>query len=131
MKKLIIISLIIAIILGFGVSENIVTVKTYKELIEHCDNMEIALELSDEKISNNNNVTEIFKKIEIKWKDFQGFSLAFANHNTIKDFSQKLNMLKGYLYEDDKKEVIVCLNMLRSSAQFIIEEFAINYANIL
>ncbi len=131
MKKLIIISLIIATIITLGIIENVVTVNNYKNLIDQFDYLESVLNLENDDISSNEQVVKTLDKIEKKWNGFQRFTLAFANHNAVKDFSLKFSSLKGYISENDKKESIVCLRVLRTSTQFIIDEFSINYENIL
>lgn len=131
MKKFIIISLIITLILGLSIFESTFSYNTYGDIISYCKQLEIALTADNDKISKDENVLNIYGKIEKKWYSFKGFALAFGNHIQIKDFEQKLCMLKGYILNDDKKESEVSLLALSSAAGFLQREFAITYENIL
>ncbi len=131
MKKLVIISIIIAVILGFGIVESVVSIGTYKDIISYCNELESELNSADDNILENENVVNIYDKIEKKWNEYKKFALAFSNHVQIKDFTQKLNTLNGYIDERDKKESIVSLYVLRCSAEFMIRELDLNYENIL
>lgn len=131
MKKLITISLVILFIIGFGVFESIVSQKTYNEILGYANELEVALNTSEKDISKDDNVVRIYEQMDEKWNNFKLFALALANHNQIKEFSQKLSMLKGYIVENDKKESIVTLYMLKSQTEYLIREFMFNYENIL
>ena len=93
MKKLIIISLALLILMGLGLYESIVSYKVYTEIMNDCKSMEVILNEEDE-VSEN--ALSKFVKIEKQWNKHKAFSLIFSNHNQVKDFTQKLNTLKGY-----------------------------------
>lgn len=131
MKKLVVICLIILSIVGLGIYESVVSIRTYNEIIDNGKKLEVALNIASDNISKDENVIKLLDKIEKKWNEFKVFALAFANHTQIKDFTQKVAMLKGYIENDDKKESIVSLYMLISSAEFLSREFMIIYENIL
>ena len=131
MKKLVVICLMILSIIGLGIYESVVSIRTYNDIIDNGKKLEVALNIASDNISKDDTVVELFEKIEKRWNEFKVFALAFANHTQIKDFSQKLSMLKGYIENDDKKESIVSLYILISSAEFLSREFMIIYENIL
>lgn len=131
MKKLIIISILIAIIIGAGVAESIISHNTYSEILKYCDEIEVALDGSDNDISQDQNIVDLCKKIESRWDNFRVISLMFGNHNQVKDVSQKIEMLKGYIVKNDEKESFVTLLMLRSAIRYLSKELVINYENIL
>ena len=97
MKKLVVICLIILSIIGLGIYESVVSIRTYNDIIDNGKKLEVALNIASDNISKDDTVVELFEKIEKRWHEFKEIALAFANHTQIKDFSQKLSMLNGYI----------------------------------
>jgi hypothetical protein len=74
---------------------------------------------------------EEFVEIANKWEKHKEIALVFSNHASIKDFTQKLNTLMGYLEEGDKKESLVSLYTLKVTAEFLLRENVPTLENIL
>ena len=110
MKKLIIISIFLIFLISLGVYESVFSNKVFSEIYERSTTM---IEVLNSEEDNNETLLLELKNIEEKWSNYRPFALMFLNHTTVKDFTQKLNTLKGYVDKNDKKETYVALMSLK------------------
>lgn len=128
MKKLIIISVFLALLIGLGVYESVFSNKVFSEIYERSTTM---IEVLNSEEDNNETLLLELKNIEEKWNNYRPFALMFLNHTTVKDFTQKLNTLKGYVDKNDKKETYVALMSLKVTTEFLLRETIPLFENIL
>ena len=128
MKKLITITILLIILLGFGVYESVFSKKVFSEIYQHSSTM---LELLDKEENEEEKVVLEFEKIEENWNSYRPFALLFLNHTIVKDFTQKLNTLKGYVVKNDKKETYVAVMSLKVTTEFLLRETVPLIENIL
>ena len=131
MKKLVIISIILIVFIALGSIETAVSYNNYKDISKDCGQLLTMLTTDTEDVFEDGNIEKTFEKMEKKWKKFMGFAMMFGNHTQLKDFTQKLNTLKGYIAEKDKKESLVALEVLSASATFLLRENLPLIENIL
>lgn len=128
MKKLIIISIFLVFLISLGVYESVFSNKVFSEIYASSTTMiEV---LNREEVDNESLVLEL-KNIEEKWNNYRPFALMFLNHTTVKDFTQKLNTLKGYVDKNDKKEAYIALMSLKVTTEFLLRETIPLFENIL
>ena len=114
--------------MGVGVYESFVSYNTYKQISLHSDNL---LQMLNDKDFNQEEAVSEYEKMEEKWNEYKDFALVFSNHVSIKDYTQKMNTVRGYLVKNNLEESYVAILMLKASTEFLLRENLPSLENIL
>ena len=111
MKKLITISVFLAIVVGFAVFELCYDRVNYQSVRASLEQLETAL------IRNESDVTvsEVKQKYDeamSKWKKISDLSMAITNHNIIRSVSEKFVYLGSYIDADVYSDALSTVNVL-------------------
>lgn len=96
MKKLVTISVFLAIVVAFAAFELWYDAGNYQKLSEGLQSLQIVLEENEQNIS----VTEVeneYDKIRKHWDKMSTFSMMMTNHNIIRSVNEKFAYLDGYI----------------------------------
>ena len=111
MKKLITISVFLAIVVGFAVFELCYDRVNYQSVRASLEQLETAL------IRNESDVTvsEVKQKYDeamSKWEKISDLSMAITNHNIIRSVSEKFVYLGSYIDADVYSDALSTVNVL-------------------
>ena len=96
MKKFICVIVILAIMLGAGVAEIIMTSSLFKDINAQLFEVRNTLQENKEDISSSD-VGEMMKKIMDKWNKSKNYALMCSNHTVIRTLDEKLVSLNAYI----------------------------------
>ena len=128
MKKLIIVSVILIVLVCVGICECIISYHTYTQILNHSDELLCVLKESE---IHKDKAEMPYLEIKEKWSEYKKIALIFSNHAAIKDFTQKLNTVEGYIEKFNKEECYVAVLTLKATAEFLRRENIPLLENIL
>lgn len=99
MKKLVTISVVLAMVLALAVSEVIADAKRYSDISEKLGNFVEVLNANKDDITVSE-VREAYEKAYDEWEKTDGLSLAITNHNLIRALGEKFVYLDTYIKTD-------------------------------
>lgn len=111
MKKLIVISLIFALMIGGSVWEIFYSTSTYNKIYDGLIEVQKSMDRHED-VYNEETVELTHKAVEI-WEKNKEILFCFGNHNVLRTVDEKLESLKAMVninYTDDAK-VLVCVSL--------------------
>lgn len=116
MKKLIIISIVFALVIGAGVFETLYTSAVYNDIYDGLTKVEQSIE-KHEDAYNAETVKLIDETVDI-WEKNKEILFCLGNHNVLRAVDEKLSSLKAMIninYTDDAKVAIeVALGLIEA-----------------
>lgn len=116
MKKLIIISIVFALVIGAGVFETLYTSAVYNDIYDGLTKVEQSIE-KHEDAYNAETVKLIDETVDI-WEKNKEIFFCLGNHNVLRAVDEKLSSLKAMIninYTDDAKVAIeVALGLIEA-----------------
>lgn len=127
MKKLIIITIILVLLLCAAVTESVLSTVFYDEIKSEL------IVVNDFLLPEEENKTSALDGVEnilSKWNKHKGFVMMFANHATVRSVEEKLVALKSYLSDDGFDDARAYTEMLIALAEDMRDDTHLSWSNI-
>lgn len=89
MKKLVVISILMAIMVGLSVFEIIKSTQIFSSLADKIEVLRFSVEQNEEKVDNESTL-EIANAIKSEWEENKRVLLVFNNHSTVRSLDEKI-----------------------------------------
>ena len=106
MKKLVIILIVFAITVGAMVSEIVYVNKFYNSLQADLEVLSDSIEQNKDGVDNPQTV-ELCENIATKWEMGKRALLMMQNHNTVRNFDEKIVCLKEVIKSDNYNDAVI------------------------
>ncbi|MBR2970543.1 MAG: DUF4363 family protein [Clostridia bacterium] len=107
MKKVIVISIIFAVILGAGIAEVLYTTRVYSDIYDGLIAVQNSIDRHED-VYNDETVTLMHETADI-WERNKEVLFCLGNHNILRNVDEKLSSLKAMIdinYTDDAKVMV-------------------------
>lgn len=106
MKKLVIILIVFAITAGFMVGEIVYVNKFYNSLQAELEVLSESIEENKDKLDNPQTI-EMCENISAKWEKGKRTLLMLQNHNTVRNFDEKIVCLTEVVKSDNYNDAVI------------------------
>lgn len=106
MKKLVIILVVFAITVGAMVGEIVYVNKFYNSLQAELEILSDNIELNKDNLDNPQ-TNEICERVMAKWENGKRTLLLLQNHNTVRNFDEKIVCLGGVVRSDNYNDAVI------------------------
>ena len=106
MKKLVIILIVFALTVGAMVGEIVYVNKFYNGLQADLEILYDSIEEHKDKVDNEQTI-ELCKKVSDKWEKGKRPLLMLQNHNTVRNFDEKIVSLEGVIKSDNYNDAVI------------------------
>ena len=122
MKKIITVSVIMAIILGLSIAETAIGQKVYGKIEEDCLVMSKMLEGREDNVKNDKDLIKRADDLIDYWSEYYQYLMTLSNHTTIKNFNEKVNSIKAYILVDAAEDAYVATVSVMGTAKDLKDE---------
>lgn len=106
MKKLIIISVVFALMLGAMIGEVVYVNNFYNGVQADLTEISESIEKNEQHVDNPETV-ELCKKLVKKWEKGKDILLMLQNHNTVRNFDDKIVCLQAVVESDNYNDAVI------------------------
>lgn len=129
MKRFIIISIVLAVVLSLGVVESLYCTHLFDDLESRLLDIESSLDDDKENISNDNNVQKINDLIKT-WDVSHDVTITFTNHAIMRSLEEKLYALKSSIETNEYVNAKEYVTLARALSRDLIDETHITLGNL-
>lgn len=122
MKKVVIISIIVSLILGLSIVETSIGQHVYGKIEQDCTTLSILLEGKEDNVKNDENLLKKADDLIDYWDGYYKFLLTLSNHTTVKNFNEKIYSIKAYLLADAAEDAYVATVSVMNVARDLKDE---------
>lgn len=106
MKKVIVILVVFALMVGAMIGEIVYVNKYYNGLQRDLEKISKSIELNEEHVDNAATVS-LCEKLLKKWEDGKRVLLMLQNHNTVRNLDDKIVSLAGVVKSDNYNDAVI------------------------
>lgn len=129
-KKWIVMCVIIALIVGLCVWENVYIQQSFTFLLNRLDAIEVQLSENEELINTEENILALTNLHE-EWREKTKVLKTIVWHTGMKEVEINLSRVLSYVEQNDFKEAMVELHALQDFSKHYKQDFTITLENIL
>ena len=131
MKKLVIISVVIALMLSLSIGEIVITNNVFTSIATKCDQIEKLLIDEETADANSEKIETLMSDLEHEWSSFRKWALLFVNSNNVKNFTEKLVSIKRYYVSGSLPDAYAYANVVSHLAREMAKENVPYLSNLL
>ena len=109
MKKVVVILIVFALMLGAMIGEIVYVNKFYNGLQRDLEVVAQSIDLNEEHVDNAQTV-ELCDKLVKKWENGKRTLLMLQNHNTVRNLDDKIVTLKSVVQSDNYNDAVILVN---------------------
>lgn len=109
MKKLIVILIVFAIMIGAMTGEIVYVNKFYNGIQADLESIEISINANEEHVANADTVA-LCEALTEKWEKGKTNLLMLQNHNTVRNFDDKIICLEKVVRSDNYNDAVIFVN---------------------
>lgn len=130
MKRAIAIGVLIAIVLTFGILEEIYVRKTVKELYNLTQEIYLSVEANEEELNTKKN-NDMAQELYDFWIKSESILCLLVNYESIKSISESICKLQTSLQENDLSVTYENITLLKNYSKILSNVLGFNVQNIL
>lgn len=128
MRKVIHITIIILILIGLCLTEQLLSNKYLNELNDKTDELLSVVRTSEQ--VNTTEIANLADEITVYWTDKENVLCTFVNHKEIEDIGVELSKVKSSIANNDKDKLLESLDLIKFYIQSYRHFLEINFQNI-